>query len=160
MVIAVDISNKARGKTPGHMLGALNQSIAIMGQKLGQAELARADVVIRPQVLDMGPVDFNQRTQAIAEGEGRPGRHGADPRTHCAAAGRARTGHAPGAAKTHSEAARQATWMALAPGQTGRRGRPGRLLRTALNYANNWPRPAGIPPAPPSPRVMHAVRAA
>ena len=69
MVIAVDISNKARGKTPEHMLGALNQSIAIMGQKLGQAELARADVVIRPQVLDMGPVDFNQRTQAIAEGE-------------------------------------------------------------------------------------------
>lgn len=51
------------------MLGALNQSIAIMGQKLGQAELARADVVIRPQVLDMGPADFNQRTQAIAEGE-------------------------------------------------------------------------------------------
>ena len=69
MVIAVDISNKARGKAPEHLLGALNQSIAIMGQKLGQAELARADVVIRPQVLDMGPVDFNQRTQAIAEGE-------------------------------------------------------------------------------------------
>ena len=69
LVIAVDISNKARGKAPEHMLGALNQSIAIMGQKLGQAELARADVVIRPQVLDIGPVDFNQRSQAIAEGE-------------------------------------------------------------------------------------------
>lgn len=40
-----------------------------MGQKLGQAELARADVVIRPQVLDMGPVDFNQRASAIVEGE-------------------------------------------------------------------------------------------
>jgi phenylalanine-4-hydroxylase len=26
-------------------------------------------VVIRPQVLDIGPADFNQRTQAIAEGE-------------------------------------------------------------------------------------------
>lgn len=69
LVIAVDISNKARGKTPEHLLGALNQSIAIMGQKLGQAELTRADVVIRPQVLDIGPVDFNQRSQAIAEGE-------------------------------------------------------------------------------------------
>ncbi|MBS0389774.1 MAG: patatin-like phospholipase family protein [Proteobacteria bacterium] len=69
VVIAVDISNKARGKTPEHLLGALGQSIAIMGQKLGQAELARADVVIRPQVLDIGPVDFNQRASAIMEGE-------------------------------------------------------------------------------------------
>ncbi|MBS0468957.1 MAG: patatin-like phospholipase family protein [Proteobacteria bacterium] len=69
LVIAVDISNKARGKTPEHMLGALSQSIAIMGQKLGQAELARADIVIRPQVLDIGPVDFNQRAGAIMEGE-------------------------------------------------------------------------------------------
>ena len=37
------------------MLGTLCQSIAIMGQRLGEAELARADVVIRPQVLDIGP---------------------------------------------------------------------------------------------------------
>lgn len=69
VVIAVDISNKARGKTPEHMLGALGQSIAIMGQKLGQAELARADIVIRPKVLDIGPADFTQRANAILEGE-------------------------------------------------------------------------------------------
>ena len=69
MVIAVDISNKARGHTPGDMLGTLGQSIAIMGQKLGQAELARADVVIRPQVLDIGSADFSQRANAILEGE-------------------------------------------------------------------------------------------
>lgn len=69
IVIAVDISNKARGQTPGNMLGALNQSIAIMGQKLGQAELARADVIIRPQVLDIGAADFSQRASAIVEGE-------------------------------------------------------------------------------------------
>ncbi|MDE1555320.1 MULTISPECIES: patatin-like phospholipase family protein [Comamonas] len=69
VVIAVDISSKARGKTPGDMLGTLNQSIAIMGQKLGQAELERADVVIRPQVLDIGAADFSQRASAILEGE-------------------------------------------------------------------------------------------
>ncbi len=69
VVVAVDISNKARGQTPGNMLGALNQSIAIMGQKLGQAELARADVIVRPQVLDMGAADFTQRASAIVEGE-------------------------------------------------------------------------------------------
>lgn len=69
VVIAVDISNKARGQTPGGMLGTLGQSIAIMGQKLGQAELARADIIIRPKVLDMGSTDFSQRAQAIIEGE-------------------------------------------------------------------------------------------
>jgi NTE family protein len=69
VVIAVDISNKARGKTPDGMLGTLGQSIAIMGQKLGQAELARADIIIRPKVLDMGSTDFSQRAQAIIEGE-------------------------------------------------------------------------------------------
>lgn len=68
-LVAVDISNKARGKSPGDMLGTLGQSIAIMGQKLGQAELARADVVIRPQVLDIGSADFSQRANAILEGE-------------------------------------------------------------------------------------------
>lgn len=69
IVVAVDISNKARGQTPANMLGALGQSIAIMGQKLGEAELARADVVIRPKVLDIGPADFGQRASAILEGE-------------------------------------------------------------------------------------------
>jgi NTE family protein len=69
VVVAVDISNKARGKSPGDLLGTIGQSIAIMGQKLGQAELARADVIIRPQVLDMGAADFSQRASAIVEGE-------------------------------------------------------------------------------------------
>lgn len=69
VVVAVDISNKARGQAPAGMLGTLGQSIAIMGQKLGQAELARADVVVRPQVLDIGAADFTQRASAILEGE-------------------------------------------------------------------------------------------
>ena len=32
-------------------------------------QLARADIVIRPKVLDMGSTDFTQRAQAIVEGE-------------------------------------------------------------------------------------------
>jgi NTE family protein len=68
-VIAVDISSKASGKRPDGMLGIVNQSIAIMGQRLGEQELARADVVIRPKVLDIGAADFTQRNQAILEGE-------------------------------------------------------------------------------------------
>lgn len=69
VVVAVDISSKASGKAPTHLLDALGQSIDIMGQKLGQAERARADVLIHPQVLDIGAADFSQRSQAIALGE-------------------------------------------------------------------------------------------
>ena len=69
LVIAVDISSKARGPAASGMLGTISQSITIMGQRLGQAELARADVVVRPQVLDIAGTDFSQRANAILEGE-------------------------------------------------------------------------------------------
>lgn len=68
-VIAVDISAKANGKAPGSMVSIVTQSIAIMGQKLGEQELARADVIIRPKVGQIGPSDFDQKNQAILEGE-------------------------------------------------------------------------------------------
>lgn len=69
VVIAIDISSKAPGTTPTGMVGIVNQSIMIMGQTLGRQELARADVVIRPQVNDIGPASFEQRNAAIIEGE-------------------------------------------------------------------------------------------
>lgn len=68
-VIAVDISSRATGQRPTGLLGAVGQSITIMGQRLGEQELARADVVIRPAVLDIGAADFEQRGRAILEGE-------------------------------------------------------------------------------------------
>lgn len=68
-VIAVDISTKTTGETPKNMLGVVNQSITIMGQKLGEQELARADIVIRPRVNDIGPAAFEQRNHAILQGE-------------------------------------------------------------------------------------------
>ena len=68
-VIAVDISTRVTGKTPDSMLGVVNQTITIMGQKLGEQELSRADIVIRPRVNDIGPADFEQRARAIVEGE-------------------------------------------------------------------------------------------
>ena len=68
-VIAVDISTRITGKTPENLLGVVNQSITIMGQKLGEQEISRADVVIRPKVNDIGPADFEQRARAIVEGE-------------------------------------------------------------------------------------------
>ena len=69
VVIAVDISSKASGQRPTGLLGTVNQSISIMGQRLGEQELARADVVIRPKVLDIGAADFEQKGRAILEGE-------------------------------------------------------------------------------------------
>jgi NTE family protein len=70
IVIAVDISSKAtRGKPSDSMLSILNQTVVIMGQKLGEQELARADVVIRPRVGKIGAADFEQKNIAILEGE-------------------------------------------------------------------------------------------
>lgn len=69
-VIAVDISKKAGdgGKTKS-LFGIMGQSLAIMGQKLGEQELARADIVIRPKVGKIGAADFDQKNVAILEGE-------------------------------------------------------------------------------------------
>lgn len=69
LVIAVDISSKARdGKAEG-ILSNLNQTITIMGQKLGEQEMKRADVVIRPRVGQIGAADFDQKHVAVLEGE-------------------------------------------------------------------------------------------
>ena len=40
-----------------------------MGQKLGEQELARADVVIRPKVGQIGATDFDLKNVATLEGE-------------------------------------------------------------------------------------------
>ena len=69
LVIAVDISSQASGSMPDGMLGIVNQSVTIMGRKLGAQELARADVVIRPEVNGIGAADFEQRNHAILQGE-------------------------------------------------------------------------------------------
>lgn len=69
IVIAVDISTKPNAKGGGSVLGALDQTLNIMGQKLGQAELQHATVVIRPDISRIGSTDFAQKNQAILEGE-------------------------------------------------------------------------------------------
>lgn len=69
LVIAVDISSKAKdGKAEG-ILSNLNQTITIMGQKLGEQEMTRADVIIRPRVGQIGATDLDQKHVAVLEGE-------------------------------------------------------------------------------------------
>ncbi len=68
-VIAVDISAQPDGTKPQGMVNIVGQALAIMGRQLATQEAARADVVIRPQVVAIGTADFAQKDQAILEGE-------------------------------------------------------------------------------------------
>jgi len=68
-VIAVDISAQPSGGNPQGLVNIVGQTLSIMGRHLAEQEAARADVVIRPGVVGIGPADFAQKNQAILEGE-------------------------------------------------------------------------------------------
>ena len=69
LVIAVDISSRPSGKTKAGSLDLLLDTISIMGGALGKTELAAADVVIRPELRGLPATNFQQRHEAILEGE-------------------------------------------------------------------------------------------
>lgn len=70
IIIAVDISSKAQnGKPVESITGILGQTVTIMGQRLGEQELTRAEVVIRPRVGRIGAADFDLKHTAVLEGE-------------------------------------------------------------------------------------------
>ena len=69
IVIAVDISARPSGKRNQGTLDLLLDTIAIMGGTLGKTELAAADVVIRPELRGLPATNFQQRHEAILEGE-------------------------------------------------------------------------------------------
>lgn len=68
-VIAVDISARPQNGKTRSALDVLLQTFAIMGQTLGRFELAEADVVIRPTMVDVAATDFKGRHVAVMEGE-------------------------------------------------------------------------------------------
>lgn len=70
LVIAVDISASVTNPMASSgVADVLGRALVIMGQQLGAQEVARADVLIRPQVAGMSSRDFEQKNQAILEGE-------------------------------------------------------------------------------------------
>ena len=69
LVIAVDISHKPRFGETKDSFDMLLQTFAIMGQSIAGYELAEADIVIRPDTGAMRGIDFDNRHQAIIEGE-------------------------------------------------------------------------------------------
>lgn len=68
-VIAVDISSRPRKGAVTGFLSMLDQSLNIMNGQALAHELHHADVVIRPQVQNIGTAQFDARHQAILEGE-------------------------------------------------------------------------------------------
>lgn len=69
VVIAVDISAKPRNAKVDGLTDIMLQTFGIMGQSISKAELAGADVVIRPNTLGFGSADFARKHEAILEGE-------------------------------------------------------------------------------------------
>ena len=69
VVIAVDISAKPKKGSEKGFLSIFDQMINIMSMSALNSELAKADVVIRPDISNLGSVNFNKRAEAILEGE-------------------------------------------------------------------------------------------
>ncbi|MCA3187859.1 MULTISPECIES: patatin-like phospholipase family protein [unclassified Cupriavidus] len=68
-VIAVNISADPSNQKNNGQSGVLLQTTAIMGQSINRMALSRADIVIRPDLPDMGGSDFASRNRAILAGE-------------------------------------------------------------------------------------------
>jgi NTE family protein len=68
-IIAVNISSDTSAFNSNGTLGLLQQTINIMQQSINQYEIGRADVVITPQLKQMGSADFRSRNAAILAGE-------------------------------------------------------------------------------------------
>ncbi|BEV72528.1 MULTISPECIES: patatin-like phospholipase family protein [unclassified Paludibacterium] len=69
LVIAVDISARPKAGAATGFLSTLDQSLNIMSVAALASELKQADVVIRPQVQNIGSAAFDARNQAIRAGE-------------------------------------------------------------------------------------------
>ncbi|WP_353201310.1 patatin-like phospholipase family protein [Polynucleobacter sp.] len=69
LVIAVNISSEPVHQDASGTLGVLQQTISIMQRSINQYELKNADIVIQPQLLQMGGSDFKSRNAAILAGE-------------------------------------------------------------------------------------------
>jgi hypothetical protein len=69
-VIAVDISAKPESAVDKSFFAYLDQTLNIMSTSALNAELGKADVVIKPRVQNLGAVGgFDQKAQAIKTGE-------------------------------------------------------------------------------------------
>lgn len=68
LIVAVDVTADFSRFQPRNILATLNQAIYIQGESLSKAELARADVVIRPRLGDISAVDLTRSAECIDGG--------------------------------------------------------------------------------------------
>jgi NTE family protein len=69
VVIAVDISGGIEGVVPQGTLDTMMKSVDIMYSKIAAFQVKKADVVIRPNVKNIGSTELEKRHEAILEGE-------------------------------------------------------------------------------------------
>jgi len=69
LVIAVNISSEPVHQDASGTFGVLQQTISIMQRSINQYELKSADIVIQPQLKQMGSGEFKSRNAAILAGE-------------------------------------------------------------------------------------------
>lgn len=69
IVIAVDISQRPSGKKGAGSVDVLLDTIAIMGNRIANYELRDADVIVNPNIKGLPAGNFQQRNEAILEGE-------------------------------------------------------------------------------------------
>ena len=69
IVIAIDISARPKAGQSTNIWSLLDQTLNIMGQQTINQELAQADIVIKPEVGNLGVLDLKARHQSILEGE-------------------------------------------------------------------------------------------
>ena len=69
IVIAIDISARPKAGQSTNLWGLLDQTLNIMGQQGIDRELKAADIVIKPQVGNLGVMDLESRHKSILEGE-------------------------------------------------------------------------------------------
>lgn len=69
MVIAVDISGGINTDVPSGIMDTMRKSVDIMYSRIAEYQTKNADIVIRPNMKNIGSTDMNKFNEAIFEGE-------------------------------------------------------------------------------------------
>jgi NTE family protein len=69
IVIAVDISGGINTDTPDGIMDTMRKSLSIMYARIAEYQIKNADIVIRPNMKNIGSTDMDKFNEAIFEGE-------------------------------------------------------------------------------------------
>jgi NTE family protein len=69
IVIAVDISGGLNKEVPDGIMDTMKKSVNIMYNRIAEYQIKNADIVIRPDMTDIGSTDMDKFNESIFEGE-------------------------------------------------------------------------------------------